>query len=58
LAWLAFREKANKPSLRKKTERAVLSNQYDKMDDDDKAGDTDAGLDLFAETLTDTTKQR
>lgn len=58
LAWLAFREKANKPSLRKKTEQAVLSNQYDKMNDDDKAGDSDAGLDLFAETLSDNTEQR
>lgn len=58
LAWLAFREKANKSSLRKKTEQAVLSNQYDKMNNNDKAGDTDAGLDLFAETLTDITEQR
>lgn len=57
LAWLAFREKANKSSLRKKTEHAVLSNQYDKMNDDDKAGDTDAGLDLFAETFTETTER-
>lgn len=53
LGWLALREKANRTALRKKTELAIHSNQYDKIDDDVyKAGDTDVGLDLFAETFT------